>query len=270
MKKALIYGLIGLAVIVVIILVAPSSKNSTPTPPSGPSSTTTSSPNSTPPPVSSKKSSSSGSATQTPKNSAPKSSPQSIFITSPVSGDIFVINNLSNIKWSSEPGVTGGLYLVDVATNATLGWITPSTGPHQTSYSWDVRDIALTRVSGIKKPVLPGFYSIGLKLDRPGTDAKSAPFFILFPEQDKTFTHNVSIQSFRFNPSSITVKIGEKINIQNKDQIAYVLTSRTGSEPLTLAPGETKTIATDNFTEGTYGYYSSAYTATNINIDVHR
>lgn len=274
MKKPLVYGLIGLVVVILIIVVA-SSSPSAPTDQSNlnATSTKTGTPGETPttnPPTSNPPSS----ATQTPKPAtkpiAPDPTSQSISITSPILDARFDIGQLNTIKWSREPGIIAGLYLVDATTNATLGWITPTITAHQTSYTWDAKDVALSRQSGVKKSITPGRYYIKMKFDGPISEATSNTFYILYSEQDTTFSHNLLIQNFKFIPASIAVRIGEKVIIQNKDQNTYILNPKNFGESLTIAPGETKTITTGNFPEGAQGFYSEKYSATNLSVDIYK
>lgn len=273
MKKPLIYGLIGLVVIVLVVLAASNPDSSKVESDPNATSTETGAPNA-PPTTNPPKSSPPTSGTQTPKppasQTAPKPNSQSIFITSPELDTRFNIGSNNLIKWSREPGVIGGLYLIDSSTGATLGWITPTTIQRQTSYTWDAKDIALSRISGTKKNVSPGRYNIGMKFDGPINDARSNTFYILYPQQDITFTHNLTIENFRFVPESIAVRIGEKITIRNKDQRTYTLTPKSYGENLTIAPGETKTILTGSYPEGQQGFYSQEHSATNLTIDIYK
>ena len=266
MKKPLIYGLIGLVVLVIIIMVVPSSSPSAPTDETNTPATNTTetkTPGGTPttnPPTNSP----SGSNSQNQNPTAP------ISITAPTLDGRFNIGSLNTIKWSRESGLVSALYLVDASTKATVGWITPTITAHQTSYTWDAKDVALTRISGVKKSVVPGKYYMKMKFDGPISEATSNTFYILYPEQDTTFTHNLTIQNFKFFPASIAVRIGEKITIQNKDQNTYTLTPKSFGEKITIAPGETKTILTGSYPEGLQGFYSEKYSATNLSIDIYK
>jgi len=268
MKKPLIYGLIGIAVLIIIILVIPSPKSPVDETNPNASSTENQTPGETPtitPPTSNPPSS----ANQTPK---PTTQPTSrvISITSPAVDARFDIGTLNVIKWSQESGMVSSLYLVDASNDTTLGVITPTITSHQTSYSWDTKDVSLSRQSGVKKSVTPGKYYIKMKFDGPIKEATSNIFFILYPEQDTSFSHNLTIKDFRFSPASIAVRIGEKVVIQNKDQNTYTLTPKSFGESITITPGETKVILTGSYPEGPQGFYSEKYSATNLTLNIYK
>lgn len=268
MKKPLIYGLVGLLVLVVIIIAisfdSPRNENeldqnSTSTDSGAPSETPALNPTPTSPKTTS----------QTPKPAPPNPS-QSISITSPELDARLNIGGLNAIKWSREPGVTAGLYLVDASTNTTIGWITPTITTHQTYYTWDAKDVAVSRQSGIKKSITPGRYYIKMKFDGPISEAKSNTFYVLYPQQDTSFTHNLTIQNFKFTPNPIAVRKGEKITIQNKDSRSYTLIPKNSGESITIAPGETKTILTGALSEGSHGFYSGQHSATALSFDIYK
>lgn len=270
-KPQLYYWLLGLAGVILIIVVVASWPGS-PEMESTPNSTSTpneevagETPNNNLPPANPPTS-----GNQNPKPVASTPSSASINITSPALDGRFNIGQLNSIKWSKESGLTSGLYLVDATNGATLGWITPTITAHQTSYTWDAKDVALNRQGGVKKSVVPGKYYMKMKFDGPISEATSNTFYILYPEQDTTFTHNLQIQNFKFSPASIAVRIGEKITIQNKDSRVYTLTPKKSGDTITLAPGETKTITTGSFAEGENGFYSQEHSATNLSVDIYK
>lgn len=81
------------------------------------------------------------------------------FIT-PVANDLWTITLPNSIVWDREAGVTGEIELLDASTMKLAGVILNQTGPHQTSYSWNTRDLFLNNTSPSKTTVVPGHYVI--------------------------------------------------------------------------------------------------------------
>jgi hypothetical protein len=89
----------------------------------------------------------------------------SITITAPVKNATWKIATPNIISWSKAGNFSGDIYLVDAKTKAFVGVILPQTGPQQTYYEWNTRDIFLDRTSPLKKTVLPGTYLVKIAFD---------------------------------------------------------------------------------------------------------
>jgi hypothetical protein len=87
-----------------------------------------------------------------------------LFVT-PVPGDTWKIATTNPIQWSREAGVTGQIELLNASTKNLVGVILNEIGTHQTSYSWNTRDIYLSRTSPSKTTVTPGRYLIKISFD---------------------------------------------------------------------------------------------------------
>lgn len=102
-----------------------------------------------------------------------------IHLLTPISGNAWTIGGNNPIAWDNPADVTGEIELVNAATKAFVGVILSETGPNQTSYSWDAREIYLERYSADKKDVVPGAYSIVIHFDGNGLgDLVSGPISI--------------------------------------------------------------------------------------------
>lgn len=88
-----------------------------------------------------------------------------IHLRTPVAGETWTISQQNTISWDRAAGVTGQIELLNATTKALVGVIIPQTGPNQTSYTWNTRDILLSRTNPLKKNVVPGTYLIRLAFD---------------------------------------------------------------------------------------------------------
>lgn len=70
-----------------------------------------------------------------------------------------------------------------------------------------------------------------------------------------TATDAVTIQSYAFSPSSITVKAGTKVTWTNKDSVAHTVTSDSGSAD-TFNSGDINQDATYSYTFNTVGTFT--------------
>lgn len=264
MKKQIIYLGIGAVIIIILLIISVSSgprdsanqepnENSTSTVPQqeeGTPTTGTGNPTPTKPTTS-----------NPPKN-------QSITITTPVAGAQFVTNKNNLIKWSKEPGITGGIYLVDASTGVTAGWITPTITAHQTSYTWDTRDVALSRTNSARKNISAGRYFIKIKLDKPVADIQSAEFSIVYPSQVPTIKYEATLQNQTLSPKTLIVNKGETITIKNMDSVSHKIIPSGFGSVTTLAPGGYMLIETANMTAGVYEYYSENYPTAKLTLTV--
>ncbi|HVN26716.1 MAG TPA: hypothetical protein VMT99_03660 [Candidatus Paceibacterota bacterium] len=114
--------------------------------------------------------------------SAPKpvTKPQNaIKIITPVSGDEWKIGVTNPVSWTPEANFTGEIDLVDAKTGTVIGVILSETGPHQTSYGWNTREISLNRYSPLKKEVAAGTYKVRMKFDGNNLPTITSPTFTI-------------------------------------------------------------------------------------------
>lgn len=88
-----------------------------------------------------------------------------ISVVTPAAGAAWKISTPNTISWSRAGGISGNIYLVDAQTKSFVGVILPQTGPQQTYYEWNTRDVFLDRTSPSKKTVLPGKYIVKIAFD---------------------------------------------------------------------------------------------------------
>lgn len=96
--------------------------------------------------------------------STPSTSP-TINLINPVPNDQWKLGAPNPIAWSQEAGVTGEIDLLNASTKALVGVILSETAAHQTSYSWDTRQVYLARYNPLKKDVVAGTYVLRIKFD---------------------------------------------------------------------------------------------------------
>ncbi len=192
----------------------------------------------------------------------------SIVITHPTTGEKLVIGQNNLIQWNKEAGVGGSIYLVNDADESIVGWINPEIGVHQTSYTWNTRDVSLGRSNPSRKDIVPGTYVIKLQLDsaRP-TTISSMPFQIIYPSQVQIQSYTVNIKNFAFSPDKITLKKGALLVFANDDSIAHRIILQ-GFSPLTVAPGGTLTFDTSVLAPGPYSFYSDVYSTMRLAVTV--
>lgn len=97
----------------------------------------------------------------------PSAAPKASLITliTPVPGETWTIATYNPISWTQEASVTGQIELLDATTMRLVGVILTEAGPHQTSYSWNTRDVSLSRTNPSKTTVTPGRYIIRISFD---------------------------------------------------------------------------------------------------------
>ncbi|MEK9180156.1 MAG: hypothetical protein AAB897_01980 [Patescibacteria group bacterium] len=191
---------------------------------------------------------------------APRLGLPNITVVAPIADEKLVIGQVYNIKWSSEGGTKGFIYLADPATKEVVGWINSETGPHDTSYDWDARDIYLARYSPAKKPLEVGRYIIGVGFENRRLPATSAAFDVIYPSQLSIQNYNVAINGYVMSPDSLTVKKGSKIIFANQDSVSHKVVY--GSSYFVVAPGASYTFDTTVLFPGPYNFYSEQYSAT--------
>lgn len=192
----------------------------------------------------------------------------SITITHPATGEKFVIGQNNLIQWSKEAGVAGSIYLVNNTDKSTVGWITSGVGVHQTSYTWNTRDVFLSLANPSKKDITPGTYIIKLKFDSARlADISSAPFQIIYPSQVEVRSYSVNIKNFVFLPDKITLKKGALLVFTNGDPVTHRIILQ-GFSPFTVASGGTLTFDTSVLAPSPYSFYSDVYSTMRLTVTV--
>ncbi|RJQ29767.1 hypothetical protein C4571_00635 [Candidatus Parcubacteria bacterium] len=205
----------------------------------------------------------------TPGAPAPKpaASPSSPTVLSPASGEKWVSGENHDIRWSKAVGRTGAMYLVDAKSGSTVGWIHISLGINQTSFTWNTKDVALSRTNPLKKEIGAGEYVLRLTFDGPVPDIKSGQFSIIHAIQAEIPTGTITIKNFAFTPASLTVKKGDRVTIVNQDSVTrqvqvYNIFSYA------IAPGASQTFDTAVLFPGPYPVYFSDYPEVRMTLTV--
>ncbi len=191
--------------------------------------------------------------------SAPSTTP-AVSILSPAASVKWVIGQNNVITWSQETKFTGGIYLVAASTGATVGWINTSIGPHQTSYTWNTRDVFLSRTNPAKKDIAVGVYRIKIVFDGGAVSEISGPVFsIIYPSEVTIPNYDVHIKDFKFSTSNLSIKKGDTINFINDDQVDQKILL-SGFPPIVVQSETSHAFDTSIFRSGnSYEFYSDIY-----------
>ncbi len=195
-----------------------------------------------------------------------------ISILSPVALDKWVIGQNNLIRWSGAAKISGSIYLVNALIkneSVPVGWIIPNIGPQQTSYTWDTRDVFLSRTNPAKKNLETGTYIIKIKFDSKVMPEVSSPTFsIIYPSEVVIPVYDVHINNFKFSPPTLTLKKGDKIKITNDDAVELRVLLSSFS-PFVLKPGESFVFDTSVFSSGgLYTFYSDVYSSMVLKVTV--
>lgn len=191
-----------------------------------------------------------------------------ISILSPLASDKWVIGQNNVIRWSGEAKISGSIYLIGALDKAVVGWIISDIGPNQTSYTWDTRDVFLSRTNPAKKNLGTGNYIVKIKFDSKAMpEVSSAPFSIIYASEVVIPVYDVSIKDFKFNPATLTLKKGDKIRFTNNDSVDHRVLLLSVS-PFVVAPGQSFVFDTSILTGGTYTFYSDVYSSLVLKVTV--
>ena len=103
-----------------------------------------------------------------------------ITLVTPVPGDTWIATLQNPIQWSKAAGVSGQIDLLSATTSQLVGVILNEIGPAQTSYTWNTRDLLVSRTSPSKLTVVPGRYLIRISFDGNNLPSiTSQPFTIV-------------------------------------------------------------------------------------------
>jgi plastocyanin len=179
-------------------------------------------------------------------------------IIAPAQNAQWIFGQHNTIQWNEAANITGAIYLADAATGKTIGWILQETGPNQTSFSWNTRDLLLSRTSPSGITVSAGTYVVKVMFDSPQDPTlTSAPFSIIYPNQAQIPTHDANIANGVFSPTTLTVTRGDKIVLTNQDAQAYQILISSFS-PFPVPAGGSYTLDTTPLSPGPYVFYSSS------------
>jgi len=84
--------------------------------------------------------------------------PPTIHFVTPVKNDIWKIGSQDLISWDRAGNFSGSISILDATTKQSIGVILPQIGTKQTSYTWNTRDVLISRTDPLKKNILPGTY----------------------------------------------------------------------------------------------------------------
>ncbi len=172
---------------------------------------------------------------------------------------MWALNTQHLIAWNREGDVAGELTLVDEATGKSVGWIVPTTGPEQTSVQWDTRDVAVDRVGGSRKNLVPGTYSLRLLLVGKG-EVKSLPFRIVPQGSAETVSQLVRMRGTKLSPTALTVARGTKIVFVNNETKIQRIQGENLPPMQVAANGGVTSLDTAALPPGTYFYITDLYT----------
>jgi plastocyanin len=193
-----------------------------------------------------------------PKTTGPASQLGVSFVT-PVTGDVWPMNESHPIVWNKEAKMAGGLYLAD-SKGAVVGWLVPSTGANQTSYAWDTRDVSVDRTGGNRKNIASGMYSVKLVLDGKSGEVSSVPFSIVAQGASGNVSYTVRLRDTKVSPNVLTVPRGAKVVFINNDARIHSI-SGDGIQPFKVpANGGTYVLDTAGMEAKTYNWLSDVYT----------
>ncbi len=96
---------------------------------------------------------------------APTPTTQSIHLVTPTANNVWTITRQNLISWDRAGGVTGQIELLDAATYKLVGVILNQIDARQTSYTWNTRDLLMSRTSPAKITVVPGSYVVRISFD---------------------------------------------------------------------------------------------------------
>jgi hypothetical protein len=181
-------------------------------------------------------------------------------ILAPLGGAQWVFGQNNTVQWKRDTDSIGYIYLVNAADGSIAGWLIQQTNAHDTSFSWNTRDLYISRTSPIKQDVAPGRYIIKVGFTSPqwGTIA-SAPFSIVAAAQAVAPVNAFFIKNGTFSPSSLSVKEGTKLIFTDNDAVAYHIIISGFGVPFTLEPGGSYTFDTSPLSPGgTYTFYSAS------------
>jgi hypothetical protein len=156
---------------------------------------------------------------------------------------------------------------MNASTGAIAGWIEQEILPNQTGFSWNTRDIFLSKTSPLKKDVTVGAYRIIVSFDSPSKPAAvSSIFNIIAPSQVQVPTSTVTIQGGIFASSSITVTRGTRLIFVNHDAVSYPLSISAGASGFTIATSGTYMFDTSIFAVSTYIFYAPTYPSLRLTV----
>ncbi len=206
----------------------------------------------------------------TPKSQTSGTSQQTktISILSPIPSEKWAIGETNTIKWSKESGVPGSVYLVKASDKSIVGWINSEIGPHQTSFTWDGRDVAVSRYNAQKRSVDRGEYIIKIVFDTNRIPTiSSGVFSLLYKSEIPIGNYTVTIKGLVFSPSALSVKKGAKLTFVNNDSVTHQVILSSFS-PFVIESGGSYIFDTSSLFPGIYDFYSDVYSSLRLKVTV--
>ncbi len=167
-------GIIIVALVIAVVVLSTlliAQNGGAPSPAAAPTSTTASA-SSTSPQTAANQTSTNPNVLSTPHHStagaggtASATTGFAIHLVDPVPDETWIIAQQNLIGWDREAGVAGQIELLDATTYKLVGVILNQTGPHQTSYEWNTRDLLVSRNNPAKTTVVPGRYVVRIAFD---------------------------------------------------------------------------------------------------------
>ncbi len=191
-----------------------------------------------------------------------------ITITSPAQDAAWVLQNQNTITWNQAAGSPGGIYLLNAGTGAIVGWIEQQVSATQTSFSWNTRDVFVSRTSPIKADVPAGRYRIALTFSSTRYPTVTSQTFSIIPlAEAQVATSTIVIQGTSFSPVSITVAKGTELLFVNHDTTSYKISASTVAT-ITVGASASQTFDTSILSPGNYIFYSTIYPTLRLSITV--
>ncbi|MDE2019094.1 MAG: cupredoxin domain-containing protein [Patescibacteria group bacterium] len=191
-------------------------------------------------------------------------------VTAPAAGADWALGANHVVSWERATRVTGGIALMNAADGSMVGWLIGQTNGGDTSFTWNTRDLYVSRTSATKITVQPGKYFLKVIFDSAQWPAIVSPSFsIIQPDQVRALVYNLAVKDGVFSSSAITVQHGTKLLFANQDQTAYVITISGFGVPFTLEPGGSYTFDTAPLAPGSiYVFYSASSSALRVTVTI--
>lgn len=182
-----------------------------------------------------------------------------IKLLTPQEGDKWAINKIHQIHWNKEAEVIGGIQLINAKSRELVGWILASTGIKQNSFSWDTRDVSLSRQAGVKTNLKTGNYRIKIVFDSRFAPIESASFSVAEENEQENLTPVVRFKNETITPSTVSAASGTKIIFVNNDSVKHGISSQTIPAFEIAANGGVYFLDTSKIPAGTHFYSSNVY-----------
>jgi plastocyanin len=185
-----------------------------------------------------------------------------ITFVAPAADAQWTFNDQHTIQWSKASGSPGTITLLDATTGAVVGWIQQQILGTQNTFTWNTRDVFVSKVSPQTANIAPGRYRIAISFLSPrDPEIVSSVFSVV------VLPSTINIQNAVFTPASTTITAGTKLTFVNHDAANYTL-SITSKGTFTVGASASTVYDTAILTRGTYTFYSTAYPALSLTVIV--